>query len=79
MKVTNREKKFKEGRRTIMIGQYLVDSIQIRQVNLLKLNRGKLILGGYCEKIILRFYSELKASENNDSSLEVVRGIRGEA
>jgi len=47
MKRTSREKKFKEGRRTIMIDQYLADSIQIRQVNLLILNRAKLILGGY--------------------------------
>jgi len=79
MKVTSREKKFKEGRRTIMSGQCLADSIQIRQVYLLILNRGKLILGGYCEKIILRFYSEMKASGNNENSLEVVRGIRREA
>ena len=54
MKVTSRENKFKEGRGTIMTGQHLADSIQIRQVNLLilVLNRGKLIMGGYCEKII---------------------------
>jgi hypothetical protein len=79
MKVTSREKKFKEGRRIIMIGQYLADSIQIRHVNLLTLNRGRLILGGYCEKIILRFYYKMKAGGNNENSLEVVRGIRGEA
>jgi hypothetical protein len=31
------------------------------------------------KKLFLRFYSEMKASGNNESSLEVVRGIRGEA
>jgi hypothetical protein len=31
------------------------------------------------KKIILRFYSEMKASGNNENSLEAVRGIRGEA
>jgi hypothetical protein len=37
------------------------------------------ILGGYREKIILRFYSEMKAGGNNENSLDVVRGIRGDA
>ena len=71
MKVTSTKKKFKDRRRTIMIGQYLANSIQIRQVNLLILSRRKLLLGGYCEKTILRFYSEMKAGGNNQNSLKL--------